>query len=808
MSLLRKASIVTTPTAYENGKILSVKPSIVLGNELVTNGTFQTNSDWTLGTGWSIGDGVAKSTQTSSNNYLQQTISTLANNKLYRITFDLDIISASTTTIGISNTGSFGQLSGSERFYTTSGTKTLEALYSNSFPNYIRFVGGANTEFTITNVSIKEVLDADFDFTRNSSATRVNSQGLIEDMQILSGDLVSNGDFSQEGSELITNGDFSNGSTDWFNPDNAATFSNNSVIITGGSGNRRINQSNVTSPTSSQWKLQYEITEKVGTSDLKVYTTNSGSATYVVVPSTIGVHTYFFNTNLTTFYFNFSNSAGSITIDNVSVKEVGQDWTFVNADISIGNNGLEIISQGGNRPQANQSVSGLTIGKKYKLSSLAKRGTCVSSVEIEISGIGSTVETNKNNTTEFANIFYEFTATSTSHTIQAKIDDGASTIGETAFFKSVSLIEITEDTNLPRIDYTGGEGHWLFEPQSTNLFTESENFSNGDWTVYGGDSITPNNAVSPQGTQNASKLNDVGGIYEQRPYNPNTNYIFSVFAKTDTSTSITINFVDQAAGYLGGAIKYTFATNVASVILQSANGSVVAEKEDYGNGWIRVILKFTTNSAQNFNYQSIEFQGGDGWIWGAQLEQLSYATSYIPTEGSIKTRLQDAAFGAGSSDLINSTEGVLYAEIASLADFSGSISINDATVSNRIELGFTSSSRAIIYMEVGGVLQVYERPAVSDITSFYKIAFKWKLNDFSLYINGNKVAASSSGVTPSANTFNNLSFNGFYSNNFFGKTKCLAVFKEALNNDELECLTGEGYDSFNALALANNYTII
>ena len=48
----------------------------------------------------------------------------------------------------------------------------------------------------------------DFDFTRNSSATRVNSQGLIEDMQILSGDLVSNGDFSQIGPELVTNGDF------------------------------------------------------------------------------------------------------------------------------------------------------------------------------------------------------------------------------------------------------------------------------------------------------------------------------------------------------------------------------------------------------------------------------------------------------------------------------------------------------------------------------------------------------------------------------------------------------------------------
>ena len=64
---------------------------------------------------------------------------------------------------------------------------------------------------SIDNVSVKQVIDGDFDFTRNSSATRVNSQGLIEDMQILSSNLVSNGDFSQEGSEQITNGDFSNG---------------------------------------------------------------------------------------------------------------------------------------------------------------------------------------------------------------------------------------------------------------------------------------------------------------------------------------------------------------------------------------------------------------------------------------------------------------------------------------------------------------------------------------------------------------------------------------------------------------------
>ena len=36
----------------------------------------------------------------------------------------------------------------------------------------------------------------DFDFSRNSAATRVNAQGLVENVQILSSNLVQNGDFS------------------------------------------------------------------------------------------------------------------------------------------------------------------------------------------------------------------------------------------------------------------------------------------------------------------------------------------------------------------------------------------------------------------------------------------------------------------------------------------------------------------------------------------------------------------------------------------------------------------------------------
>ena len=62
---------------------------------------------------------------------------------------------------------------------------------------------------SIDNVSVVEDLSGDFQFSRGSAATRVNAQGLVENVQIISEELVSNGDFSQIGSEEVLNGNFS-----------------------------------------------------------------------------------------------------------------------------------------------------------------------------------------------------------------------------------------------------------------------------------------------------------------------------------------------------------------------------------------------------------------------------------------------------------------------------------------------------------------------------------------------------------------------------------------------------------------------
>ena len=48
-------------------------------------------------------------------------------------------------------------------------------------------------------------------------------------------------------------------------------------------------------------------------------------------------------------------------------------------------------------------------------------------------------------------------------------------------------------------------------------------------------------------------------------------------------------------------------------------------------------------------------------VWGWQLEQGSYATSYIPTSGSAVTRLADSCSQTVPDGVIGQTEGVLYA---------------------------------------------------------------------------------------------------------------------------------------------------
>ena len=175
-------------------------------------------------------------------------------------------------------------------------------------------------------------------------------------------------------------------------------------------------------------------------------------------------------------------------------------------------------------------------------------------------------------------------------------------------------------------------------------------------------------------------------------------------------------------------------------------------------------------------------------------KQQHLATSYIPTAGTTITRSGETCNNSKPS--VNSTEGVFYAEIAALADdlTNRTIAINDGTTSNTVRIQYLTISNAIwatvTNIGAGGNQAILQYTSL-DITNNTKVALQYKANDFSLFVNGIKVATDSSGATFSANTLNTLQFDrGNGAEDFYGKVKGLAVYNEALSESQLMQLTG------------------
>ena len=122
-----------------------------LGSELVTNGTFDADSNWTKGAGWTIGSGVATSDGTATN--LTQGVSISAGNT-YKVTFTISSYTSGAVRVTLNNSGDSGSNSsdissaGTHTAYLTVGSITSGTVIIDPRSN---FVG------SIDNVTVKEV---------------------------------------------------------------------------------------------------------------------------------------------------------------------------------------------------------------------------------------------------------------------------------------------------------------------------------------------------------------------------------------------------------------------------------------------------------------------------------------------------------------------------------------------------------------------------------------------------------------------------------------------------------------------------
>jgi hypothetical protein len=394
--------------------------------------------------------------------------------------------------------------------------------------------------------------------------------------------------------------------------------------------------------------------------------------------------------------------------------------------------------------------------------------------------------------------------------------------GNATRVNSDGLIELVT-TNVPRLNYPLIDGvvqgcpSLLLEPQRINVIQYSEDFSQGYWTKDG--SSVTSGFISPDGTANAFKIVENSSNSFHRvgiaTFTANVYRTLSFFAKKGERNYVSLfenNTVNPARkGVIFDLENGAFYNNNESFYFN-------AQIENYGNGWYRCSAYFQNTglcvpsigiSADGLT-NSYQGDGTSGiYIWGAQLEEAIYPTSYIPNYGTAlgATRSAETCNNAGDVNTFNDSEGVLFAEISALADDGTArvITINDGGSSDYIGLRYHTVSNTVRFLiKSGGTINFDYFITLPSTLDSNKIAIKYDNTNVYLWANGIQYFQYSPITTPIG--LSTLDFDDSLGNDdFYGKTKQLQYFDSALNDSDLETLTS--WDSFSDMAIGQLYTI-
>lgn len=337
-----------------------------------------------------------------------------------------------------------------------------------------------------------------------------------------------------------------------------------------------------------------------------------------------------------------------------------------------------------------------------------------------------------------------------------------SDFGPTDYIATTSTaVSVGPVSGLPRLDYSGGAScpSLLLEPQRTNLLTYSEQFDNAAWNKTTGVILTPNAEISPDGYQNADYI-QMGGA----------NRLIS------QATSLSIGVTCTASVYIKGTAGKTI--KIAAGGADSANIVLTGE-------WQRINHTATSIS----NGININTFGGatarNFYLWGAQLEAGSYATSYIPTLGASVTRLADAAYKTGIASLIGQSEGTIFLDYEKNKSSIGEpIWLSDGTYNQFIYLS-EGSNITFIGVRYGSQWSI---PSGTLANGRHKIAAAYKQNDIVLYIDGVQIGTDTSANVPNCSLLGLGYENGTIYNNA-NPYKQVLLFKTRLSNQQLAEIT-------------------
>lgn len=289
------------------------------------------------------------------------------------------------------------------------------------------------------------------------------------------------------------------------------------------------------------------------------------------------------------------------------------------------------------------------------------------------------------------------------------------TIDATGTSGSGSFTSWTVGNASPRFDYDptsiGTPRGLLIEGSAVNLALRSNDFNttvnDGSQWVFGGYTVAATSTTLPDGTTgNTLRISTASASGSVRSstltVSQNTTYTWSFWARNNGGSQARFRVWNVTAG--SSIVDYT----------QSANNYVsqIGGANNTSSTWVRVSVTFTTPAGCTAIYvypTSSDSGTVDLFVWGAQVELGSGASSYIPTGASQGTRNPDYCVMDGISSFFTSQSSLTMLIDATprfQSGFPALWRLTDAGNANSYELYYTSSGTNNTYatkVTVGGV---------------------------------------------------------------------------------------------------------